>query len=215
MLFLYPYSLLARGWGREHRRMARFDLYLGMFVPYLLATSLMVIATANTLHVDGSFQGKSLSPSEAAGILAQAVGPTIGRVIFNLGVLGMALSSITLQMLCAGFVCVELFGWKVGSWRYHLGTLLPAPGFLGAVFWNEIAVWVAVPTNILCGFLLPIAYVGFILLQKNRDYLKDDLPTGLRGRAWIGAMVLSSSILIVFLAWYAWTKGPAYFERLF
>jgi len=215
MLFLYPYSLLARGWGREHRRMARFDLYLGMFVPYLLATSLMVIATANTLHVDGSFQGKSLSPSEAAGILAQAVGPTIGRVIFNLGVLGMALSSITLQMLCAGFVCVELFGWKVGSWRYHLGTLLPAPGFLGAVFWNEIAVWVAVPTNILCGFLLPIAYVGFILLQKNRDYLKDDMPTGLRGRAWIGAMVLSSSILIVFLAWYAWTKGPGYFERLF
>ena len=39
MVFLYPYSLLARGWGREHRRLARFDLYAGMLVPYTLAAS--------------------------------------------------------------------------------------------------------------------------------------------------------------------------------
>jgi Mn2+/Fe2+ NRAMP family transporter len=167
------------------------------------------------LHIDGSFVGKSLSPPEAAGVLAEAVGPTIGRVIFSLGVLGMALSSITLQMLCAGFVCVELFGWKVGSWRYHLGTLLPAPGFLGAVFWKEIAVWVAVPTNILCGFFLPAAYVGFILLQRNKSYLKDDTPTGAKGRTWIGAMICSTLFLAVFMVWFAWTKGPSYFHDLF
>jgi len=215
MLFLYPYSLLARGWGREHRRLARFDLYLGMLLPYMLATSLMVIATANTLHMDGAFEGRSLSPSQAAGVLAEVAGPTIGRVIFSLGVLGMALSSITLQMLCAGFVCVELFGWKVGSWRYHLGTLLPAPGFLGAVFWNKIAVWVAVPTNILCGFLLPAAYVGFILLQRNKSYMKEDTPTGGKGTTWIGAMIFTTLFLTVFMVWFAWTKGPSYFDGLF
>ena len=46
MLFLYPHSLLARGWGREHRELSRFDLLLGMFVPYTIAVSLVVIATA-------------------------------------------------------------------------------------------------------------------------------------------------------------------------
>lgn len=213
MLFLYPYSLLARGWGREHRRLARFDLFLGMFVPYMLATSLMVIATANTLHT-GDFQGKSLSPVEAAGVLAGLVGPTLGRVVFNLGILGMALSSITLQMLCAGFVCVELFGWPVGGKRYHLATLLPVPGVLGAVFWDDILVWVAVPTNILCGFLLPAAYVGFILLQRDRRYLGDDTPRGLRGSSWLGAMIVTTTILVVFLVWFAWTRGPSYLEQI-
>ena len=61
MVFLYPHSLLAKGWGREHRRLARFDLFTGMVLPFTLATSLLIIATANTLHLDPSFAGKSLS----------------------------------------------------------------------------------------------------------------------------------------------------------
>jgi len=214
MVFLYPYSLLARGWGREHRRLARFDLISGMFIPYVLATSLMVIATANTIHAGGAFAGKGLGPVEAAQALGDVLGATTGRVIFNLGVLAMALSTITLHMLCSGFVCSELFGWKVGSLRYRVATLLPAPGALGAVYWGDIAIWLAVPTSVLCGFLLPIAYVGFIVLQRRRDYLGDDLPRGARGAAWLGAMVLSTLVLVAFLGWYAVTQGPAYFSRL-
>jgi Mn2+/Fe2+ NRAMP family transporter len=206
MVFLYPYSLLARGWGREHRRLARFDLGMGMFVPYVLATSLMVIATANTVHMDGAFEGKGLRPEEAAQSLAEVVGPTFGRVIFNLGVLAMALSSITLQMLTTGFVCVELFGWPVGSLKYRLATLLPTPGFLGCIFWAKIAVWVAVPTNILCGFLLPAAYFGFIRLQRRKEYLGADQPTGAKGGLWLLGMVITTLVLVTFLGWYAITK---------
>ena len=212
MLFLYPYSLLARGWGRDHRRLARADLIGGMFLPYILATSLMIIATANTIYQDGSFVGKSIAPVEAARSLADVVGETFGRIIFNVGILAMALSSITLQMLTAGFVCTELFGWRVGSWRYRLATLLPTPGVLGPFFWGDIKVWLAVPTNILCGFFLPAAYIGFIRLQKNRRYLGDDMPKGSKGFAWISGMILTTLILIVFLGWYAITKGPTYFE---
>jgi Mn2+/Fe2+ NRAMP family transporter len=214
MLFLYPHSLLARGWGREHRRMARFDLLWGMLIPYSLATTFMVVATANTIHADGSFSGTGLAPVEAARTLGDVVGPTLGRVVFNLGILGMALSSITLQMLVAGFVASELFGWSVGSARYRLATLLPTPGVLAPLFWGDIAVWVAVPTNILCGFLLPVAYVGFCLLQRNRKYLGEDTPRGPLGAAWLGGMVLTTLILIVFLGWYAITKGPGYVEGL-
>ena len=52
MLFVYPYSLLQRGWGREHRQLARWDLGLGMFIPYVIAASLMLIASASVFHYD-------------------------------------------------------------------------------------------------------------------------------------------------------------------
>ena len=42
MTFLYPYTLLARGWGREHRGLKNFDLIVSMFAPFVLTTSLVV-----------------------------------------------------------------------------------------------------------------------------------------------------------------------------
>jgi Mn2+/Fe2+ NRAMP family transporter len=214
MVFLYPYSLLARGWGREHRSLARLDLALGMFVPYTLAVSLVVIATANTLHLDHAYDGVRLSPVEAARVLGSVLGQATGRVAFGLGVLGMALSSITLQMLTCGFVAVELAGVQVGSFRYHLATWLPAPAVLGVAYWSEIAVWVAVPTNIVCGLFLPAAYVGFCIMQRSRSYLGEDRPEGWSGRAWLGAMIAITLFLGAFLAWYAVTSGPAFVKAL-
>ncbi len=202
MVFLYPYTLLAKGWGRDHRELAIVDLVMGMFVPYAIAVSLIVIATANTLHLDPSYDGVRLSPVEAAQVLAQAVGPIAGRLVFGLGVLGMAMSSITLQMLTCGFVAVELFGVAVGSRSHRLATWLPVPGVLGCVYWSDIAVWVAVPTNILCGLFLPATYLGFCLLQRSRDYLGDDRPRGPLGGLWLGAMFGVTAFLSGFLIWY-------------
>jgi len=217
MVFLYPYTLLARGWGREHRRLARFDLFAGMFLPYLLATSLMIIATANVLHYGAAepFTGKALSPVEAGAALAPAVGGMLGRVVFDLGILGMAASSIILHMLCCGFACSEMFGWKVGSTKYRLACLIPVPGVLGAGLWGDMKLWIAVPTTILTGFLLPLAYLGFVKLQRSRGYLGDDLPRGPRATAWLGAMVLATLVLVVFLGWFTITRGPQFLEDLF
>ncbi len=215
MLFLYPYSLLARGWSRVHRRLARFDLYVGMLLPYVLATSLMIIATANTLHpLDPGVSASSLRPVDVSRSVATVVGDTPGILIFGIGILGMALSSITLQMLTAGFVCSEVFGWKFGGWKYRLATLLPTPGVLGPVFWNDIAVWLAVPTSIICGLFMPLAYVGFIILQRNRRYLAGDTPRGSKGAAWLGGMVVATLVLTSFLGWYVINKGPEYVEKI-
>ncbi len=201
MLFLYPYSLLARGWGREHRGVARFDLFAGMLVPYALATSLMVIATANTIHADGTFAAKSLPVSTAARVLGDVIGPS-GRVVFDLGLVGMALSSITLHMLTAGFVAMEWFGVPFGGRGYRLATLIPTPGVLGPLLWGNFAVWLAVPTTIVCGLMLPVAYVGFVRLQCSRRYLGDDRPRGVAGVAWVAGMVVATVVLVGFLAWY-------------
>jgi hypothetical protein len=112
-------------------------------------------------------------------------------------------------------VCAELFGWKFGSVGYRLATLLPVPGVLGPVYWSKIAVWLAIPTNIVCGLFLPLAYLGFILLQRNRSYLGDDTPSGGKGRAWLGAMVFATLILTAFLGWTIISKGPEYMDKLF
>ncbi len=209
MLFLYPYSLLARGWGREHRRLARFDLYVGMLIPYVLATGLILIASANTLYDD--FAGDSIAAVDAAQSLATVIGPRLGRSIFDLGLIGMALSSISLQMLTCGFVATELFGWEVGSRKHQLTMLIPTPGVLGPVLWTKL-VWLAVPTNIVCGLFLPAAYLGFTLLQRNEHYMGSDLVRGPRGRIWFLAMLGITVFMVVFLGWYMMQYGPGYFD---
>ena len=42
------------------------------------------------------------------------------------------------------------------------------PGVLGPLFWNDL-LWLAVPTNIICGLFLPITYVGVILWARRAE----------------------------------------------
>ncbi|MBN78701.1 MAG: hypothetical protein CMJ70_01065 [Planctomycetaceae bacterium] len=50
MTFLLPYSMLKRGWDRDFRGLAVFDLSIGLFIPFMLATSCVVIASATQFH---------------------------------------------------------------------------------------------------------------------------------------------------------------------
>jgi len=50
MTFLFPYSLLRKRWTKEFRGLVRFDLATGMFIPFVLATSCVVIAAAQSFH---------------------------------------------------------------------------------------------------------------------------------------------------------------------
>jgi Mn2+/Fe2+ NRAMP family transporter len=65
MTFMMPSSLIARGWNKNFRGLAIFDLSTGMLIPFVLATSCIVIASAATFHgqsqdslieVDGHYQ---------------------------------------------------------------------------------------------------------------------------------------------------------------
>ena len=120
-----------------------------MLIPYALASSLMVIAAANTLG--GTDVAKQAAVSEMAGVLGKVIGPVAGTLIFDLGMLAMALSTITLHMVCCGFVAMEWFGLPFGSAKQRLCMLLPVPGFLAPLFWGDLAVWLAIPTTIICG----------------------------------------------------------------
>jgi Mn2+/Fe2+ NRAMP family transporter len=50
MTFLLPYSMLQRGWDRDFRGLAMFDLGTGLFIPFMMATSCVVIASASQFH---------------------------------------------------------------------------------------------------------------------------------------------------------------------
>ncbi len=50
MTFLLPYSILKRNWGKRHRGLALFDLSIGLFVPFVIATGCLVIASWSQFH---------------------------------------------------------------------------------------------------------------------------------------------------------------------
>jgi Mn2+/Fe2+ NRAMP family transporter len=50
MTFLFPYSLLKKGWDRSFRGLSVFDLATGMAIPFVIATGCVVIAAASRFH---------------------------------------------------------------------------------------------------------------------------------------------------------------------
>ena len=278
MTFMLPYSMLGRGWGREHRGLATFDLTTGMFIPFLVATSCVVIASANQFYAkpqpglitavgieedqasakqrrefNGMLAGrlrsdvqrtngtetqtwspqkwtaaiderKETAPATPAEMhlaatlvtrdaqqLSASLQPLLGggfyaNIVFGLGVLGMALSTITLLMLVSGFVVCEIFNVPTTGWPYRLGSLAAATGALGPFFWGKAAFWLAVPTSVFGLMLLPIAYLTFFLLLNQKSLLGDAMPRG--GRRLLVNLVMGVATAIALFAsgWAIWSK---------
>lgn len=191
MTFVYGYTLLDRGWGRAHRELSRWDIVMGLVIPYILVTGLISIAAAGAFYgSELSIQGK-LSPAQAGAMFADAgMGPVTGRLVFALGVLGMAIGSLVMHMLCCGAAAGAMFNWESHSRPYRLALLLPTPAVLGVFLWSTMGAYVILPTSAICGFLLPIAYLGWLFLNNNRDYLGEDCPRGARRLLFNAAMLL-------------------------
>ncbi len=91
MTFLLPYSMLRKGWDKEFRGLAIFDLSNGLYLPYVLATVCVSIASASQFHAmpaegflnDVGTNGQVVQPA------ANLVGPFNGllkaRVRFEAG----------------------------------------------------------------------------------------------------------------------------------
>ncbi|MEX2382928.1 MAG: divalent metal cation transporter [Opitutales bacterium] len=92
MTFLFPYSILRRRWGKEFRGFMKFDLGTGMFIPFVLATSCVVIAAASQFHTvpqPGVIPGEGgneeiVEASASAGQLREYNALLSGRVLSEL-----------------------------------------------------------------------------------------------------------------------------------
>lgn len=190
MTFLYPYTMLARGWGKEHRGLKNFDLGTSMFIPFVLATSFVTIACANTLFVQGIKVKDAVDVGHA---LQPLVGLTFGRLIFSFGILSMCLTTLVIEMLICGFVLSEVFHFKYHGWAYRASTMLANIGILGAFY--KMPFWLPVITSSFNLLMMPVTYICFFILQNKRSYLGGEINQGIKGTAWNTLLILA--ILVV------------------
>ncbi|MGJ8651694.1 MAG: divalent metal cation transporter [Opitutaceae bacterium] len=223
MTFLLPYSLKAKGWGKQHRELSRYDLFLGLFVPFILATSFLVIATSSQFHAraDGvhsesaylkvidtrlaaTNDGYAALPDDQKNTLreelpqadkdmgvmlakrnskdlASSLEPFLGKksqLIFGIGVLAMAISTMIVHMMMNGYAISEAFGKPGAKGLFMLGAAMPAlTGFLSPILWSGATkTALVVPAAVIATTLLPIAYVIFILLMNSKKTLGEELP---------------------------------------
>jgi Mn2+/Fe2+ NRAMP family transporter len=189
MTFLLPYSLLAKGWGKSHRKLLRWDLTMTMFLPFVLVTSLIIIGMANTVYPFDP--ARDIKPIDAAASLQQVMGGTLGRVLFDLGFMAMTCGAISTHMVVCGFTVCEMFGLEYTVWRYRIFTLVPAVGLLGVVINQPL--WMPVAASAVCLTMLPIAYVAFFIMNNKRSYIGDAVGHGWR-------RVLMNTILMIAIA---------------
>ncbi|MEX2579353.1 MAG: divalent metal cation transporter [Verrucomicrobiales bacterium] len=240
MTFLLPYSMIRKKWGPDHRGLAVFDLGIGLIVPFMLATSCIVIAAASQFHgksddilnPDGTVMADRVSSfnsvaekfvvlrfgdelaelneadretrsvellgnmnladrrvaamlvdrkdSDLAKSLSALAGEGVGRIVFGVGVLGMAISTIIILMLINGFCLCEAMGRPDDKRLHFIGSLIP--GLIGIcypfVWTGESKAALAVPTSVIGGSLLPIAYFTFLLLMNSKRLLGESMPRG-------------------------------------
>lgn len=295
MTFLLPYSMLARGWDKTFRGLARWDLVTGMAIPFIAVTSCIVITTAYGFHgkadqellsndpaviatsgffgtVSGKLEGKkgklqAMGDTETlerlavmnSGIksikdkieksaddekeelqenlaklvkekklalaelvaampeeerllavalakpntrqLAKSLEPLLGEknsnLVFGIGVLAMAFSSIIILMLINGFAFGEIFGnYDSPAWRLLGALLAVAVGVAWVWLWDgESKTYLAIVAGTFAILLLPIAYLAFLLMMNSRSLMGDEKPEGARMAIWNVLMLLSLGIV--------------------
>ncbi len=196
MVFLYPYSLLNKNWGKQYKELAYFDLMLGMVIPFLIATTLMMVAVANTIGPEAGAQGESVKDIRAIlPVLETTLGKTFALVIVGFGMTAIGFSTIITHMLAAGFIGCELFGVKHDGTMRWLFSLLPAVGIIGVLI--PFPWFAAVTASSLAACLMPVAVIGFIILLNQRSYMGKETPTGAMRWFWNSVLIFAVVVIIV------------------
>ena len=77
MTFLLPYSMLRKGWDNNFRGLATFDLSTGLFIPFVLATSCVLIAAASQFHA----QAPGIEETTQSVMMPEAAQGNLGKLV--------------------------------------------------------------------------------------------------------------------------------------
>lgn len=223
MTFLLPYTLFKKKWNRDDRTFARYDLFFGLLIPFILGASFLIIASASQFHgkkdsfvneqayyevLDARLASehadlKLLSEGDLTRLrteapqadkdlsvmlakrtvndLSASLRPVLGdwsNLIFGIGVLAMAISTMLVHMMINGYAISEAVGQPKNQKMFLAGAMIPAfAGFISPVIWSGvIKTALAVPASVIATTLLPIAYLIFWLLLNSKKALGDDRP---------------------------------------
>ncbi|MBI2422758.1 MAG: FAD:protein FMN transferase [Candidatus Hydrogenedentes bacterium] len=196
MVFLYPYSLLNKNWGKEYKELAYFDLALGMVLPFILATGFMVLAVATTIGPEAGQVGEAVRDMRGVlPVLSGVLGDGGARLVIGLGMFAVGFSTIITHMLASGFIGCEVFGMEYRGKAKFFFSLLPAVGIYGV--FNDFPFALAVTASVLASPLLPIAVIGFLLLLNNKAYMGEEMPRGGWKLFWNGILITSIVVMSV------------------
>lgn len=265
MTFLLPFTLLKRGWGIRQRGLAIFDLSIGLFIPFVIATSFLVISawaafyqrSDDVLLADGSVAPAlvrsynasadrfialqqpetfaaatpeqkaelraALSPENRrmAAMLAErdarqlsdTLVPFLGQrganLVFGVGVLAMAWSTMIVHMLMNGLAFSALIKRYDNRRVFMVGACMPAiAGVLAPALWTGPSrAALAIPAAVIATTLLPIAYFAFMLLMNSRKALGDQRPAGGRRVWWNTVMVIATGAATFASVWALRNQG--------
>ncbi|MEM7387779.1 MAG: hypothetical protein AAF514_22820, partial [Verrucomicrobiota bacterium] len=90
----------------------------------------------------------------------------------------------------------ELMNVPSEGMTHRLGCLIPGlVGIFGPLLWaGDAKTYLAIPTSVIGGALLPIAYFTFLLLMNSKSYLGDARPRGLKRVIWNVLMGLATLV---------------------
>jgi Mn2+/Fe2+ NRAMP family transporter len=187
--FLFNYAGLARGWGKEHEPLARVDMTLGLFLPFILVNFLVVAVFAEALLPLGA-------PPQTAPELSRALEPLLGAtwapILFYVGFLAVPITS-TVGMSIAGAMAIhEAFGWKQDpeSWRWRVTALLPQVAFVAV--WHPRPVWLVIAIGAFLSLTDNIVAWSMYLLVNDERALGEDR---VQSRFWNLGLLLQVTLL--------------------
>jgi Mn2+/Fe2+ NRAMP family transporter len=167
----YHYAGLAKGWGPKHEKLARMDVIVGLALPFIVVSFIVVSVFAATLHGQGELP-------ETAAALSAALVPLLGEqfaaIAFMLGFLAVPVTtSVMLGVICA-MGMHEIFEWEpdVSSLRWKLCILLPQVALFGASMPSPILLIIVIAallsvTNNMVGW-------SFFLLLNDREVMHEN-----------------------------------------
>ena len=262
MTFLLPYTLLSKGWSAKEKDLSRYDMGFGLLIPFILATSCLVIVSSSQFHGlvdspvneqaynlildkklsrdhhhygaladDAKEQLRMEAPSydkQMSTIMAKrntvdlsaTLEPILGRwatIIFGLGVLAMALSTMLVHMMMNGYALGEAIGRPFDKKPYLIGSAIPALlGIISPVLWSgSIKTALVIPASVIATIFLPIAYIAFMMLMNSKKVFGSDRPGG--DQHWLVnvLMLISTGVALFASLWaiYAKIQSPKFYEK--
>src|SRR5262249_31849882 len=173
--FYLQASVVDKGLDQRALRLSQLDAIVGSIFSVVIA-GFIIIAAAATLFAQGHHDVSSAADA------AQALGPLAGRYAFGLFAIGLVNASLfaaTILPLSTAYTVCEALGIESGLDRkfreapgfYWLYTLLLGGGALLVLFPKFPFVAVAVLSQVLNGFEIPVVLVFMLLIASNREVM--------------------------------------------
>ena len=185
----FHYSSLARGWGKNHEKLAKSDFSMGLFVPFVVINFLVVSVFAQTLY------GQETLPQTAAE-LAAALEPLLGQnaamLLFYIGFLAVPISSSVGLGILSALALHEAFEWKMDtkSFRWKIAVLLPQIGFLAV--WYPDPLWLVIIIGAFLALSNNVVGWSVYLLLNDKRVLGEERC---KSRVWNTGVLLQITLL--------------------